>query len=99
MISSYDFAYGEHFYDLSWNHGLKQEDILEAIEVPCVFIHAMEMPGPNGVNLSATTREQAERAVSYIGENCRLVETDTNDHVIHTVHSDVYIDAVNSLLE
>ena len=57
------------------------------------------MPGPNGVNLSATTREQAERAVSYIGENCRLVETDTNDHVIHTVHSDVYIDSVNSLLE
>ncbi len=94
----YDFAYGEHFYDLSWNHGLKHEDILEAIEVPCVFIHAIEMPGPNGVNLSATTREQAERAVSYIGENCRLVETDTNDHVIHTVHSDVYIDAVNSLL-
>lgn len=95
----YDFAYGEHFYDLSWNHGLKHEDILEAINVPCVYIHAIEMPGPNGVNLSAATREQAERAVSYIGKNCRLVETDTNDHVIHTVHSDVYIDSVNSLLE
>ena len=94
----YDFAYGEHFYDLSWNHGRKHEVILKAIEVPCVFLHAKEMPGPDGVNLSATTREQAERAVSFIGENCRLVETDTNDHVIHTVHSDVYIDAVNSLL-
>ena len=56
------------------------------------------MPGPDGVNMSASTREQAERAVSYIGDNCRLVETDTNDHVIHTVHSDVYIDTVNSLL-
>ena len=46
-----------------------------------------------------TSREQAERAVGYIGDNCTLVETDTNDHVIHTVHSDVYIDAVNSLLK
>jgi pimeloyl-ACP methyl ester carboxylesterase len=94
----YDFAYGEHFYNLSWNHGLRHEDILKAVDVPCVYIHAKEMPGPDGVNMSAATREQAERAVSYIGDNCRLVETDTNDHVIHTVYSDVYTEAVNSLL-
>ena len=94
----YDFAYGEHFYDLSWNHGLRHEDILSAIKVPCVFIHAKESVDQNGVYESASTREQAERAVGYIGENCRLIETDTNDHVIHTVHSQLYIDAVNSLL-
>ena len=93
----YDFAYGERFYDLSWNHGLKHEDILSAIRVPCVYIHAKESVDPNGVYECAATREQAERAVSLIGSNCRLVETDTNDHVIHTVHSGVYIDAVNSL--
>ena len=29
----------------------------------------------------------------------RLVETDTSDHIIHTVHSDVYISAVNSMGE
>ena len=34
-----------------------------------------------------------------MGDNCRLVETENSDHVIHTVHSDVYIDSVNSLLE
>ena len=94
----YDFAYGEHFYDLSWVHGLRHEDILSAIKIPCVFLHAKESVDANGVYECATSREQAERAVSLIGDNCRLVETDTNDHVIHTVHSDVYIDAVNSLL-
>ena len=93
----YDFAYGEHFYDLSWNHGLKHEDILSAIRVPCVFIHAKESVDQNGVFTCASSREQAERAVSCIGENCSLVETDTSDHVIHTVHMDLYINAVNSL--
>jgi pimeloyl-ACP methyl ester carboxylesterase len=93
----YDMAYGEHFYDLSWNHGLKHKDILSSIDVPCVYIHAKEGIDVNGVYTCAATREQAERAVSYIGDNCRLVETDTSDHTIHTVHSDVFIEAVNSL--
>ena len=93
----YDFAYGEKFYDLTWNHGLTHERILSDIRVPCVYIHARENRAENGTYLCAASREQAERAVSYIGENCRLVETDTSDHVIHTVHADVYIRAVNSL--
>ena len=96
--AEYDFNYGEKFYDLTWNNGLTHEQILSDISVPCVYIHAKEGIDPNGVYLCAASREQAERAVSYIGDNCRLVETDTGDHVIHTVHSKVYIDAVNSLL-
>ena len=95
----YDFAYGERFYDLSWNHGLRHENILAAIDVPCVYLHAKETKHENGTYLCAASREQAERAVSCIGGNCRLVETASSDHVIHTVHSDVYIEAVNSLLK
>ena len=98
-IPEYDFEYGERFYDLTWNHGLKHEDILSAIDVPCIYIHAKESIHENGTYLCAASREQAERAVSYIGDNCRLIETDSSDHVIHTVHSDVYIEAVNSLLK
>lgn len=95
----YDFAYGERFYDLTWNHGLTHEEILSAIDVPCVYIHAKESVSEDGTYLCAASREQAERAVSYIGDNCRLTETSTSDHVIHTVHSADYIEAVNSLLE
>lgn len=98
FVVNYDFEYGEHFYDLSWNHGIKQEDILSDIEVPCVYLHAKESVGENGVYLCAASREQAERAVGYIGENCTLIETSTSDHTIHSVHSDVYIDAINKFL-
>ena len=93
----YDFAYGEHFYDLSWNHGHTHEKILSDIKVPCLYIHAKENRADDGTLLCAASREQAERAVSYIGDNCRLIESDTSDHVIHTVHKDFYIDAVNSM--
>lgn len=95
----YDFTYGERFYDLSWNHGLTHKEILSAIEVPCVYIHAKENVHENGTYLCAASREQADRAVSFIGYNCRLVETENSDHVIHTAHSTFYIDAVNSLLQ
>lgn len=95
----YDFAYGEKFYDLSWNRGPAQEEIFSAIEVPCVYIHAKEAVHANGTFLCAASREQAERAAAYIGDNCRLLETDTSDHVIHTVHRDFYMEAVNWLQE
>lgn len=93
----YDFAYGENFYNLSWNHGLRQEEILSDIDVPCVFLHAKENRSENGTLLCAASREQTERAVAYIGENCQLVESDTSDHSIHGVHSDLYISVINSL--
>lgn len=35
--------------------------------------------------------------VSSIGDNCKLVETPTSDHTVHTKYSEIYIDAVNSL--
>ena len=36
---------------------------------------AKESIHENGTYLCAASREQAERAVSYIGDNCRLIET------------------------
>lgn len=99
FAKEYDFAYGENFYDLSWNHGYSQEKILSDIEVPCVYIHAKENIAENGTYLCAASREQAERAVAYIGDSCRLVETDDSDHCIHTAHSEFYIDTVNSMLK
>ena len=99
FMQKYDFTYGEKFYDLSWNHGYTHEQILSDIHVPCVYIHAKEMQDENGTYLCAASREQAERAVSYISENCTLVETSDSDHMIHTVHMEEYINAVNSLLK
>lgn len=94
----YDHVYGEHFYDLSWNHGFAQKELLEQIDVPCVYIHAKESRHENGVYLCAASREQAERAAGYIGEKCHLIDTDTSDHTIHTKHKQLYLDTLNSLL-
>ena len=99
FAQEYDMAYGEKFYDLSWNHGLTHEKILSDIRIPCVYLHARDSKDENGTVLGAASHEQAERAAAYIGDHCRLVETDTGDHVIHTVHSKLYINAVNSLQE
>lgn len=96
-VVDYDFNYGEHFYDLSWNNGYTHEQILTDIEVPCIYLHAKENLAETGVYLCAASREQAERAAAYIGNNCRLVEMDTSDHVIHSVHEEEYLEAVNSL--
>ena len=98
-VVNYDFQYGEHFYDLSWNNGIKQEDILSDIKVPCIYLHAKESKAENGTLTCAASNEQAERAADYIGENCIIIETSTSDHLIHTVHSDVYIDTINKFLE
>ena len=98
-VVDYDFQYGEHFYDLSWNHGYTHEQILSAIEVPCVYLHAKENVAENGVYLCAASREQAERAVAYIGDHCTLIETTDSDHAIHSAHSELYIKAVNSFLD
>ena len=98
-VVNYDFKYGEHFYDLSWNNGIKQEDILSAINVPCIYLHAKESKADNGVLTCAASNEQAKRAASYIGENCTIIETSTSDHLIHLVHKDLYIDTVNKFLE
>ncbi len=98
-VVDYDFKYGEKFYDLTWNNGIKQEDILEQINIPCTYIHAKETIAETGVSLCAATKEQADRAVAIIGNNCRLVETPTSDHLIHGVHSELYIDIVNSFFK
>ena len=98
-VNQYDMQYGEHFYDLSWNHGFTHEQVLSDIEIPCVYLHAKESISEGGVYLCAASREQADRAVSLIGENCRLVETDTSDHLIHDVHKETYLGAVNSFVK
>lgn len=98
-VDQYDMLYGEHFYDLSWNHGITHEQVLSDIEIPCVYLHAKENIAENGVYLCAASKEQAERAVSLIGEKCRLVETDTSDHIIHEVHKEQYLETVNSFLK
>lgn len=98
-VDQYDMLYGEHFYDLTWNNGITHEQMLSDIEIPCIYLHAKENVAENGVYLCAASTEQAERAVSLIGEHCQLIETSNSDHNIHGTHEDIYLDAVNHFLK
>lgn len=89
--------YGEHFYNVTWNNGITHEQLLADIGIPCVYLHAKEEVADNGVYLCAASREQAERAVIIIGDNCQLIETVDSNHNIHGVHTQIYVQAINSL--
>ncbi len=97
-VVNYDFKYGEHFYNLTWNNGFSHKKILEKIDVPCIYLHAKEGKTETGVYLCAASREQAIRAAKYIGDNCILKETPDSNHAIHNAHSDLYIESINELL-
>lgn len=98
-VEQYDLMYGDHFYDLTWNNGITHEQMLSDINIPCIYLHAKEEVADSGVYLCAASREQAERAVGLIGNNCQLIETENSNHNIHGTHTQVYIDAINSLLK
>lgn len=98
-VKQYDMLYGEHFYDLTWNNGITHERLLSDIAIPCIYLHAKENVADNGVYLCAASREQAERAVALIGDNCQLIETEDSNHNIHGTHTQIYVDAINSFLK
>lgn len=84
------------FYDLTWNNGLSHEQ--SDVKIPCIYLHAKESLADNGVYLCAASREQAERTVTLIGDNCQLIETNDSNHNIHGTHKKIYLDAINSFL-
>ena len=98
-VNQYDMIYGEHFYDLTWNNGIRHEQMLSDIEIPCIYLHAKEEVANNGVYLCAASGEQAQRAVALVGDNCRLIETEDSNHNIHGTHKQIYLNTINSFLK
>ncbi|MGN0551869.1 MAG: alpha/beta fold hydrolase [Oscillospiraceae bacterium] len=98
-VDHYDMMYGDHFYDLTWNNGITHEQMLSDINIPCIYLHAKEEVADSGVYLCAASREQAERAVGLIGDNCQLIETKDSNHNIHGTHTQDYLDTINSFLK
>lgn len=96
-LPHYDLAYGEHFYDLTWNHGYTHKQILSDINVPCVLIHEKENIDADGMYLCATSDENAKKAVALLGDNGRAEEVEASFHDFHSRHVDEYVSIINSL--
>lgn len=94
---SYDFAFGEHFYDYTWHSGIDHDDLMVDIRVKTVFLHINEMYSNDGILMAASSNAQAQRAVGQISA-CRLVEL-SGDHNIHRYQPDAFIVAFDLLKE
>jgi pimeloyl-ACP methyl ester carboxylesterase len=95
-LPEYDLRFGDHFYDYSWHRGIDHATLLSEINVPTIFLHAKAAYTEDGVLLAASSNEQARRAVSLM-KNAHLIEL-SSEHDIHRFHPDVFIAAVNTLL-
>lgn len=96
-MKEYDFAFGEHFYDYSWHAGISHAQLMSDINVPTIYIHALDQYSEDGILMAAASNDQARKAVELIGE-CEMIELSSN-HDIHRFHPEVFIDAVNRFLE
>lgn len=96
-MAEYDMLFGEHFYDYSWHGSLSHEQLMSDIKVPAVFIHTKDSFSDDGILMAASSDEQARRAAALI-DSCELIEVASN-HDVHRFHPEVFLDAVNKMLE
>lgn len=95
-VKAYDFLFGEHFYDYTWHAGIRHKDLMKDIKIPTVFLHAKDNYTEDNILMAASSDQQARKAVELIGENCKLIELESN-HLIHWYHPDVFVEAINEL--
>ena len=96
-LPDYDLKYGEHFYDLTWNHGFTHKQIFSDIHIPTVLIHEKENIDSDGVYLCATSDENARKAVSYNKDDITLIEVESSFHDFHSNHTDEFVKIIDSV--
>ena len=96
-LPDYDLKYGEHFYDLTWNHGFTHKQILSDIHVPTILLHEKENIDSDGVYLCATSDENARKAVSYNKDDITLIEVESSFHDFHSNHTDEFVKIIDSM--
>ena len=77
-----DYLFSETLYDGTWFDGVSQEEMLQEIQCPCVYIKVKTGYGKDGVLHTANDDEAAKRVVDSV-KNCRFMTTDMSDHGIH----------------
>lgn len=74
-VNQYDMLYGEHFYDLTWNNGISHEQLLQDIEIPCIYLHATEkMAEKIGISRQAYAKWEKGESVPDVMRCQKLAE-------------------------
>lgn len=92
-IDECDNAFSETFYNGTWFDGVSQEEILENIQCPCIYIKAKTSYGEDGVLYAANTDEDADKVIKLI-DNCNFIEMNSSDHDIHFKYSQRFIEII-----
>lgn len=109
---SFDLDFAATFYDGSWLDGISQEELLKSVSCPTTYMKAKTgylwnnkmTYDTTGVDFSkavlccANRDEDAQRVVSLI-KGCKLVKTETNDHLIHLKYPELFTATVCEYLK
>jgi pimeloyl-ACP methyl ester carboxylesterase len=95
-MDNYDPQFGNAFYDGSWMKGVVQDNMLESIECPVIYLKANTQYGKDGVLYAANSDEDADK-VQHLIYNCKRINIKSG-HDIHFDHPDVFISACKELI-
>lgn len=94
-FNDFDLAFSESFYNGSWFEGVDQEEILENIQCPAVYLKAKTKYGKDGVLWAANSDEDAEKMTDLI-KDCKRINIRCG-HDIHYLKPKAFYKAVEQL--
>ena len=106
--ADFDKKFAMAFYEGTWLEGLSQEEMLAEVACPCTYIKAKtgylidgkpqtDLTGKDtseAVLCYANTEADAEKVTSLL-HDCRRVDTETSNHLIHGKYPDIFIEEVS----
>lgn len=94
-VDDYDLLFGEAFYDGTWMSDVNQQDMLESIQCPVVYIKANTHYGADGVLYAANSDDDASKVQDCIA-SCTTVRIESG-HGIHVEHPTEFCAAFDAL--
>lgn len=106
--ADFDKKFAMAFYDGTWLEGISQEEMLAEVECPCTYMKARtgylidgkpqtDLTGKDtseAVLCCANTEADAEKVMSLL-HDCRGVDTETSDHLIHGKYPKLFVEEVS----
>lgn len=106
--ADFDKKFAMAFYDGTWLEGMSQEKMLAEVDCPCTYMKAKtgylidgkpqtDLTGKDtseAVLCCANTEADAEKVMSLL-QDCRRVDTETSDHLIHGKYPELFIEEVS----
>lgn len=95
FLNQFDFQFAESFYTGEWFDGASQEEILQAIQCPVVYLKAKTKYGKDGILWAANSEDAADRVMHLLKKGKR--KTVRCGHDIHYEKPQYFMKAMKIL--